>query len=89
MSAGITTGGPAFPCDGIVRRDDAGRLHGHEVSATGLSTRDYFAAKAMQAYLNGHLAHYGQGSYWAPKDIASEAYAVADAMLRAREGGAS
>lgn len=55
----------------------------------GMSLRDYFAAKAMQAYLSGHIAHHGHESYWPPNDIATEAYGVADAMLKAREGGAA
>lgn len=55
----------------------------------GMSLRDYFAAKAMQAYLSGHIAHNGHESYWRPEDIASEAFIVADAMLQAREGGAA
>lgn len=46
-------------------------LHG------GLSVRDYFAAKAMQAC----LMHSDN-----PEKNASKAYAQADAMLKARQG---
>jgi len=43
-----------------------------------MSLRDYFAAKAMQAYLNENTATLS-------RDLISEfAYIMADAMLRAR-----
>ncbi len=73
------TGGRAFPCDSIVERDEVGRLHGFEVSSGGMTLRDYFAAKAMQ----GRLAN----PDWLCSDdrTATEAYQIADAMLRARE----
>jgi hypothetical protein len=56
--------GPAFPCD----------------IETGMSLRDYFAAKAMQAMESREL----------PKailaiDVAQAAYEMADAMLKARK----
>jgi hypothetical protein len=56
--------GPAFPCD----------------IETGMSLRDYFAAKAMQ----------GMESRELPKailaiDVAQAAYEMADAMLKARK----
>lgn len=85
----IETGGPAFPmADPFVAKQpkngaDAQRL------AEGMTLRDYFAAHAMQAYLSGHIAHYGHENYWRPEDIAHEAYGSADAMLKAREGGAA
>ncbi|WP_072778311.1 hypothetical protein [Escherichia coli] len=73
------TGGRAFPCDSIVERDEVGHLHGFEVSSGGMTLRDYFAAKAMQ----GRLAN----PDWLCSDdrTATEAYQIADAMLRARE----
>lgn len=73
------TGGRAFPCDSIVERDEVGHLHGFEVSSGGMNLRDYFAAKAMQ----GRLAN----PDWLCSDdrTATEAYQIADAMLRARE----
>lgn len=55
----------------------------------GMTMRDHFAGLAMQAFLTGHVAHYGHENYWAPKDMAAEAYDVADAMLKVREGGAA
>ncbi|PXX41117.1 MULTISPECIES: hypothetical protein [Burkholderia] len=64
-------GGPAFP---FVEPSTECNV------ATGMTLRDYFAAKAMQGYcareesINHDMA-----------DIASDSYAVADAMLRERE----
>jgi hypothetical protein len=56
------TGGPAFP-------------RTQWPNETGMTLRDYFAAKAMQALV--------QGNYF---DVtAKQAYMMADAMLKARE----
>ena len=44
----------------------------------GMDLRDYFAAKAMQAY----ITHYGMGNYGY---VAMQAYEMADAMMKARE----
>ncbi len=73
------TGGRAFPCDSIVERDEVGHLHGFEVSSGGMTLRDYFAAKAMQGIISSEC------NYGAFNDLASDAYSIADAMLRARE----
>jgi len=68
------TGGPAFPFDGT-----------H--AFTGMSLRDYFAAQAMtgaqiwDAVLNGKNAQFQGGV----EQLAEVAYAVADAMLKARK----
>ena len=45
-----------------------------------VSLRDYFAAKAMQGFCASPT-----GMEWANHKIAAEAYAIADAMLAARE----
>lgn len=68
-------GGPAFPVtpDNDVRTNSAG--------GTGMTLRDYFAAKVMQGFVTSapweeafdHL------------DSAKTAYEIADAMLAARE----
>jgi len=55
----IITGGPAFPC-GL---------------QSGMTLRDYFAAKAMQGLMDAAMPM---------SEIASEAYAMADLMLKAR-----
>ena len=57
---------PAFPA---MHYDLADNEH-------GLTMRDYFAAKAMQALIdNDHL-------FW---EIPTQAYELADAMMKARE----
>ena len=68
MSADTNTGGPAFPfvCDADF---DYG---------TGMTMRDYFAAKAMQAWLVG-VNEPGE------RRCADFAYRMADAMLKARD----
>lgn len=69
------TGGPAFPCEWV------------KVRATpGMTLRDHFAAKAMQAVFTGAV----MDGFTMNQDIncdkaASIAYEMADAMLRARE----
>ena len=67
---------PAFPI--------RGGLHEHQF--VGASLRDYFAAKAMQAFLSS----YPNGAvYCGLAHIADDAYDMADAMLKARaKGGA-
>jgi hypothetical protein len=62
-------GGPAFPVC------DAARIHELE----GMTLRDYFAAKALQGLLAGTLKSSDTSL------IARDCYAMADAMLKARE----
>ena len=53
---------------------------GSNLFYSGMTLRDYFAAKAMQAYLTS------TGGASAPNEmVANEAYKTADAMLKARE----
>jgi hypothetical protein len=64
------TGGPAFPVG----------LEAFGEDKTGMTLRDYFAAKAMQAFLSR------DSSCTSPDEIiAQDAYNTADAMLKARE----
>ena len=68
------TGGPAFPYECFDPK--LRRIRTME----GMTLRDYFAAKAMQS-MNGR-----QDYLDAPASaIALDAYALADAMLKARE----
>jgi hypothetical protein len=72
----IDNGGPAFP----VHPDLAGAI-GCVNSAidAGMTLRDYFAAKALQAMVsNATMDGY-------PYEYANFAYKYADAMLKARE----
>ena len=61
-------GGPAFPCEyeGSTRSD-----------ASGLSIRDYFAAKAMGAFIYSGWEGFGE-------TVADAAYKMADDMLAER-----
>ena len=62
-------GGPAFPCHPGIDNP----------MYDGMTLRDYFAAKAMQALIS-------IGAYSSEYDTdAQESYAIADAMLKARE----
>jgi hypothetical protein len=66
------TGGPAFP---INANESADRC-----IYTGMTLRDYFAAKAMQAAITSpNLAVFEDDV------IAEGAYKIADAMMKARE----
>jgi len=69
------TSGPAFPVQSYVNADG----ETFESEPQGMTLRDYFAAKAMQAYCSS-----SKSSDWTPYEIALDAYAVADAMLQVR-----
>jgi hypothetical protein len=75
MSKPINDGGPAFPVT---------EANGCNSGAPGMSLRDYFAAKAMQAQMTAFWAM-ETGHGWPNAEIAREAYALADAMLEARK----
>ena len=62
---------PAFPAP-------AGVEH---ITEQGMTLRDYFAAKTMQALVTEID---DDGSYWMPEHVAELAYSQADAMLRER-----
>lgn len=51
-------------------------------AVAGMSMRDYFAAKAMQALIEGALA--SDADFPHRENVAGRAYAYADAMLEAR-----
>lgn len=55
--------------------------------SNGISIRDYFAAKAMAAIVRRWDGHSFGGGPDSPqyKELAEDAYFIADAMLRARE----
>jgi hypothetical protein len=74
------TGGPAFPA----------QVKFFDEPTTGMSLRDFFAAKAMQGIYAcpDHVTEPDGSDGPDPltdSDIARLAYAMADAMLRARE----
>ena len=73
------TGGPAFP----VHPDMAAQLGCVPSSSdAGMSLRDYFAAKAIQTFLDS--VGWKSDQKWFD-EIAEGAYKTADAMLKARE----
>ncbi len=86
MSAAINTGGPAFPDPGRAQSAKQREV----LTDTGMTLRDYFAAKAMQPLIAGRNWSQFTGSdeeliaQWA-----KSSYAMADAMLAARQGGAA
>jgi len=78
VSAHPKDGGPAFPSHGSMG----------EVSHEGMSLRDYFAAKAMQAFIiRGFSGQRDMGSAEYDETVSRFAYESADAMLKAREVG--
>jgi len=76
----IETGGPAFPVDNVIARDDIGHLVGIEISSAGMTMRDYFAAKAMQGLLSGQWPDATDS-----KEIVRRSFVLADLMLKARK----
>lgn len=64
---------PAFPAP-------AGVSH---ITEQGMTLRDYFAAKAMQTFLQTNSGVIGCNQY--EYQIAEDAYDIADAMLKVRE----
>lgn len=75
------TGGPAFPIP-------ASEYGGHG-TAEGMTLRDYLAAKAMPSIWNRYYVEWFEEEDEFPSDfsveiVAEHAYAMADAMLKAR-----
>ena len=66
------TGGPAFPAP-------AGVSH---ITEQGMTLRDYFAVKAMQAILSEDPDYHQTYQYL---DLADFSYQVADALLKERQ----
>jgi hypothetical protein len=78
-------GGPAFPTD--IQFDGSGYCaNSHAKVSGGMSLRDYFAAKAMQVIIDqtslNEMTEYTIGA------VATNAYLMADAMLKQRNGSA-
>ena len=64
---------PAFPVT---------EENGANSALPGMTLGDYFAAKAMQAMLSAPLGKFKHSFF---KEIASDAYEMADEMLKARK----
>lgn len=104
MSAPINTGGPAFPVEFDHQTFAPRNVEEAKRLMSGMTLRDYFAAKAMQARITAAWTEPGPSKTafkeWReglPPDslvgdfhdyLAWAAYEMADAMLAARQGGA-
>ena len=82
MSKLTSDGGPAFPT--LFIEPDYGSGY------AGMTLRDYFAAKAMQAIISSALSEKTKTKYNINKPdfiecLSLDAYAHADAMIKARE----
>lgn len=79
MNSKTICSAPAFPCDRIlVEVGDEQTV----VSHAGMALRDYFAAKAMQAYMTGDETQWGEDAFYA---AARSSYRLADIMMEVRE----
>ncbi|MGO0650697.1 hypothetical protein [Citrobacter freundii] len=79
------TGGPAFPKSGVCT-PEINSWDSEDFRGRGLTVRDYFAAKAMQGWLASFSESDSHPFVSGKCDAVAEAsYALADAMLRARE----
>lgn len=77
----IKDGGAAYP---VAMSEQTHSNQNCAPFQAGMSLRDYFAAKMMQARMTAFCAletHHG----WTNKAIAEDAYEMADAMIAARE----
>lgn len=85
MSTTIDDGGKAFPSLDVYEGYDR-ELGDYVVTSdveTGMSLRDYFAAKAMNGIICGAVTKGAPATEW--PDAAQFAYRVADAMISARK----
>jgi hypothetical protein len=78
------TGGPAYPTSNYQKMVPLSTGY-----SEGMTLRDYFAAKAMQAFISAYpcqaIDREDGGTPADHQSIAEDAYDVADAMLKARE----
>lgn len=79
----INDGGPAFPMARVtVLAEDGTPNEATGISHDGMTLRDYFAAKHMQALCSTKF--YTDGNLM-PKEVAQHSYEMADAMINERE----
>lgn len=84
MKTIMDVGGPAFPTECSMPSPLIGDDSLVSGIHPGMTLRDYFAAKAMQAQQTAFWAM-DAAHGWSSQEIANESYAMADAMLKARE----
>lgn len=75
--SGRKDGGSAFPGEYAERN---GMHSTRKVSPKGMTLRDYFAGQAMLM-----IPHMGNGDELEPREVAHDAYRMADAMLAERD----
>ncbi len=87
-------GGPAFPTQHIAHYVAVAAGGGPGVNAEpvyedrpGMSLRDWFAGQALGAIMADSMLHPEMDIHM--RDVAHKAYVLADAMLKARKGGAN
>lgn len=88
----INDGGPAFPVAIMARQADGQPMTGYDFGVQGMSMRDWLAGMAMNGFMSdSQQIAATHMSLKEGQSVASEAaktsYAIADAMLAAREGG--
>ena len=66
-------GGQAFPMIDV-------QIDGQAIGSAGMSLRDWFAGQAV----TGFTGRYSEPNKWYLEQSAKDAYAMADAMLKAR-----
>lgn len=72
------TGGPAFPSVQEVLKAGGMEIFAKNLTSGGMTLRDYFAAKAL------NMKFAPLGSSISKEQMASECYAMADAMIAER-----
>ena len=80
MSEQIKDGGPAFPNPALANE---GFSPSYDMS--GMTLRDWFAGQALAGLLAGQYRGLSSANL---SEVPNEAFAIADAMIAAREGGA-
>lgn len=84
MSETKNDGGPAFPQHLLETRDGGFETSADAPQGGGMSMRDYFAAKALIGFMSADR-HYDVLLKEDLPNLAADCYAIADAMLKARE----
>ena len=79
MSDGKHDGGPAFPHPAIIAKDGDTTVG----AVPGMSLRDWFAGRAMQAMIAARFDYDGAAPH--EKSTAESSYNYADAMLAERD----
>ncbi|MCX5511246.1 hypothetical protein [Pseudomonas sp. BJa3] len=75
------TGGPAFPVSYDHQTFEPSSIAEAKRLMSGMTLRDYFAAKAMHAAITSNAREFDD---MGDSDVAEYSYALADAMLAAR-----